>query len=633
MGTEEVSQLASHNKTEFLRHLLSDIKALEHMIDNDLIESGVTRIGAEQEICLVKNSLRPGMVGGKILAASDEPHLTNELALWNLELNLDPCDAGPGCFTTMDNQLQALLKYTNEKAAEHDCSVVLTGLLPTIRKSELSAKFMTPSPRFEAVNRVLREIRGEDFSLSIEGVDEVNLRSNSILFEACNTSFQIHLQVDPVQFADKYNWAQVITGPVLAACVNSPLLLGKELWSETRIALFRQSIETRRTGSYVQDRQPRVAFGNDWIQDSAAEIFKQDIATYNLIIATELEKENSMDVLARNGVPKLKAMNLHNGTLYKWNRACYGVGNGKAHLRIENRYIPAGPTAHDEMANVAFWIGLMEAMPEKYCGKWNEHMLFQDVRSNFLKAARNGLSNEMQWFGKSIDASNLIINQLLPMAEEGLAKIGVPDEEAKPYLNTIVQRVTSKRTGANWIVQSLRALRKNNSPDESLLMITQYMKENCLSSKPGHEWEVPAQDSLLTIPHRYDRIDSIMVTNLTTVREDDVVEFAETLLEWKRFHHLPVENEDGEIVGMISSKDIQRLKSEDVQHANKLVSDCMTEDIITVTPETALETADKIMRASNFGSLPVVRDNRVIGIVTANDLRDLQAKQRTQSGE
>ncbi len=204
----------------------------------------------------------------------------------------------------------------------------------------------------------------------------------------------------------------------MAACVNSPILLGKELWAETRIALFRQSIETRRSSSYVTDRQPRVAFGNHWLESSAAEIFKHDVATYNLIIASEMPAETSLDLLARDEIPSLKAMKLHNGTLYKWNRACYGVGNGKAHLRIENRYIPAGPTPQDEMANVAFWIGLMEAIPEECKGNWSQHARFQDVRCNFLRAARNGLNNEMIWFKKSYEASNLIANVLVPLAQE-----------------------------------------------------------------------------------------------------------------------------------------------------------------------------------------------------------------------
>jgi len=628
MGDEDISQLSSQNKTDFLRHLICDIKALEQMIEDGQIESGVTRIGAEQEVCLVNESMRPAMTGVKILQSTDEPHFTSELALWNLEINLDPCDSGPECLHQMDLQLRSLLRLANERAAEFDSSVVLAGILPTIRKSELNIKNMTPSPRFRAFDRVLREMRGEDFSLFIEGVDEVNIKHSSILFEACNTSFQIHLQVNPEDFADKYNWAQVIAGPVLAATSNSPMLLGKELWSETRIALFRQSIETRRSGSYVTDKQPRVAFGNDWIKKSAAEIFKNDVAIYNLIIAAELDKENSLELLAKGQIPKLKAMNLHNGTLYKWNRACYGVGNGKAHLRIENRYIPAGPTPEDEMANVALWIGLMISMPEQCKGRWEDHFHFQDVRSNFLKAARNGLSNEMRWFNQSIDASKLLLDVLLPMAEQGLQKIGIPAEEYNRYLDVIVQRVKSKRTGSGWMIESMRSLRTKHTVNESLLMITRYMRDHCFAGKPVHEWGVPEAATLRLIPNRYDRIDSIMITNLITVREDDILEFAHTLMQWNSFHHLPVENAVGEIVGMISARDIERAHADGSPVDDALVSDFMTADVIAVSPETALDKAEKLMHVNDLGSLPVVRDNRVIGIITANDIRDLEAKNK-----
>lgn len=625
MGSEEVSGLSRKNKTKFLRHLLSDIEALEHMIENDLMESGVTRIGAEQELCLVDSNLRPAMTGTDILSAANEPHLTTELALWNLELNLDPVDAGAGCLAAMESQLNSLLQLTAKKSAEVGSKIVLTGILPTIRKSELSSRFMTPSPRFEALDRVLRDIRGEDFSLYIEGVDEINLRHRSILFEACNTSFQIHLQVDPDDFADKYNWAQVIAGPILAACTNSPLLLGKDLWSETRIALFRRSIETRRSSNYINNKQPRVAFGNQWLKDSAAEIFKNDVATYKLIIAAEMPDETSMDLLARNEIPKLKAMNLHNGTLYKWNRACYGVGGGKAHLRIENRYVPAGPTPHDEMANVALWIGVMESMPEECRGQWEKHFLFEDVRSNFLKAARNGLSNEMRWFGEWLDVGDLIVDKLLPMAERGLAKIGVTADESARYLDTIRERVVRKRTGADWMIESFRTLRQKNSIDESVLLITNYMAERGLSETPGHEWELPKQSTLVDISSRYDRVDSIMVTDLVTVCEDDAIEFAEKLMEWNGFHNLPVENDDGKLVGIITLKDITGRDSE----CNKemLVSDCMVSDIISVTPETSMEIAEQLMLANNFGSVPVVDDGCAIGIVTVFDIHRLQKKQ------
>ncbi len=626
MGDQQISSLTSNSKTEFLRHLIGDIEALEQMIANGLIEKGVTRIGAEQELCLVQDNLRPAMTGPKILPTLNEPNFTSELAQWNLEINLDPQDAGPNCLKLMDDQLVRLLRMADEQAKHFNSRVLLTGILPTIRKSELDFRYMTPNPRYRVLDKILKELRGEDFSLYIEGVDEVNLKHNSILFEACNTSFQIHLQIDPDEFADRYNWAQVLAGPVLAACVNSPILLGKELWSETRIALFRQSIEIRHAGNYIRDKQPRVAFGYDWLKSSAVEIFKNDVAFYNLIISSDFDVEDSLDLLSNGKVPRLRAMNLHNGTLYKWNRACYGVGNGKPHLRIENRYIPAGPTPHDSMANAAFWIGLMLAMPDECRGAWDKHFYFQEVRSNFLKAAQHGLSNELRWFGKSLDASKLILDHLLPLAESGLQKIGIPSEGYEAYLNTIQQRATNKQTGSNWIIDSLRNLRSKNTVDESILMITKQMREKCLEDQPGHHWKIPGQSTLFVIPNRYDRVDSIMITNLVTVREDDLLDFAATLMKWNHFHHLPVENDAGEITGIISSKDIKAYRAETDNDANALVHACMSSDIIIVTPETSLDKAEKAMLANGFGSMPVVRDNRVIGIITANDIRNLRKK-------
>ncbi len=625
MGDQQISPLSSQTKTEFLRHLLDDIAALEYMIDNGLIESGVTRIGAEQELCLLQPDLRPAGSGPDILSGINEPHFTAELAQWNLEINLDPCDAGPGCLKNMDRQLNELLKLADEHARRHDSRILLTGILPTIRKSELDFKYMTPNPRYRILDAIIKELRGEDFSLYIEGVDEINLKHSSILFEACNTSFQVHLQIDPAEFADKYNWAQVLAGPVLAACVNSPVLLGKELWSETRIALFRQSIDIRHAGNDIRDKQPRVAFGYGWLKSSAAEIFKNDVAFYQLLIASKLEGEHSMELLSKGKIPLLRAMTLHNGTLYKWNRACYGVGNGKPHLRIENRYLSAGPTPHDEMANAALWIGLMEAMPEKCKSCWEEYFNFQEVRSNFLKAARNGLSNELTWFGKTLDAGRLILEQLLPMAESGLQKIGVPREEYAGYLNTIEQRMLKKRTGASWIIDSLRSLRSKNTVDESMLLITQYMQENCLGAVPVHEWEIPKQKTLASIPNRYARVDSIMVTNLVTVREDDMLDFADTLMAWNKVHHLPVENLKGELTGIVSKRDIERFREQD-DNNDALVTACMTTQIVSVAPEASLAEAEQTMLDNGFGSMPVVRDKCVVGLITANDIRAMHRK-------
>jgi CBS domain-containing protein len=625
MGDEQVNLLTGQNKAEFLRRLLDDIAALEQMIDEGMIESGISRIGAEQEICLIKDDLRPAMTAPPILKSLSHPNFTSELAQWNLEINLDPQPVQNGCLQAMDHQLKELLAFGQQTAQQYESHLLLTGILPTIRKSELDYKFMTPSPRFRAFDKILRELRGEDFLLYIEGVDEVYLKHSSILFEACNTSFQVHLQVDPAEFADRYNWAQVIAAPVLAATVNSPILLGKELWAETRIALFRQSIEIRHASNYMRDRQPRVAFGYDWLKSSAAEIFKNDLSHYLLIMGAEFKEDPSTEQLAKGMIPRLKAMNVHNGTLYKWNRACYGVGNERPHLRIECRYIPAGPTRIDEMANVAFWVGLMNAMPDQCRGAWPEHFYFQQVRSNFLKAAQHGLNSELKWFGNWFSSRTLILEHLLPMAADGWRRWGVTPSEYEPYLKVIEDRVAKRQTGSNWIIESLRQLRRNNTRDESVLMITKMMKENSLAEVPVHLWDIPSQSILSSIPGRYDRVDSIMVTNLITVREDDLLDFAANLLKWNGFRHLPVENNKGEIIGIVSKTDIESFRERN-QDREALVDACMISDILTVAPETSLEKAERVMIAAGIGSMLVVRDNRVIGLITVKDILRMREK-------
>ena len=624
MGDQQISPLTSQAKKDFLRHLLDDLQALEAMICEGMIETGKTRIGAEQEYCLVGQDLRPAMTGPDILANMDEPHFTSELAKWNLEINLDPQDADAQCFERMENQLNHLLTIAHQKADEHNSKVVLTGILPTIRKSELDFKNMSPNPRYRVLDNMLKKLRGEQFMVNIEGVDELSVKTDSILYEACNTSFQIHLQIEPDEFADRYNWAQVLAGPVLASCVNSPFLLGKELWMETRIALFRQSLDIRHAGNYVRDKQPRVGFGRNWLKDSVVEIFKDDVAMYRLLVSSDVQ-ENSMEMVRRGEVPQLRAMNLHNGTLYKWNRACYGVGGGVPHLRIENRYVPSGPTTHDEMANTALWVGLMLAMPDECRGNWGQHFHFRDVRHNFLIAAQHGLSSEFTWFGKRKSASSLIVDDLLPLAEQGLQKIGVTPKESRRYLNTIEQRVRSKQTGADWIVQSMRNLRTRCTVDECLLIVTHEMNVNCREGIPVHEWSLAKREVLINIPARYERVDSVMSGNVLAVRDDDLLDFAKSLMDWYGYIRLPVENTMGQVRGVITASDIANFKSASDEPA--LVQDCMTSDVLTISPERSLKEAETIMLEKGIGSLPVVSDDRIIGIVTVDDI--LQVKKKT----
>ncbi len=190
-------------KTQFIKHLLNDVKCLELMLEKNLIESGVSRIGAEQEFCLISKNWRPEKNADEILKAIDDPHFTNELARFNLELNLDPFELKGDCFDQVENQLRTMLKKAELKAAERDTQILLTGILPTISKTELSMEYMTPRPRYWSLNEMVKGMRGSDFQLHIKGVDELAITHDSVLMEACNTSFQLHLQADPEDFVER----------------------------------------------------------------------------------------------------------------------------------------------------------------------------------------------------------------------------------------------------------------------------------------------------------------------------------------------------------------------------------------------------------------------------------------------
>ncbi len=361
MGEQSIKPIVTQEqRKEFLYHLLNDVKVLDKMVNEDLFEKNIPRVGLEQQFCIVTYNFRPSTNSLKILKEINDPHFNTELGLFNLELNLEPIVLKNDCFKKLESQLTAHMQNAYKAADSVDNNkVILTGILPTLRKTDMAIQNMTPLDRYKTMNNALKEIRGTEFRMLIKGVDELNIKSKSILFEACNTSFQVHLQIPLNELIDKYNWAQVISGPVMSIITNSPLLLGRELWSETRIAVFQQSIDTRNTSYHLREQKPRVTFGNNWLKDSITDGYKDDISRYTALITSDFE-EDSMEVIKKGGTPELKALGLHNSTVYKWNRLCYGITNGKPHLRIENRYIPSGPTIKDEIANAIFWVGLMK---------------------------------------------------------------------------------------------------------------------------------------------------------------------------------------------------------------------------------------------------------------------------------
>lgn len=613
----------------FTKRVLRDLRALERMLKEDRFEKGVRRIGAEQEVFLVDKTMRPAPTSVELLRILDDPkHYTTEVARFNLEMNLDPLVFGGTCLSQMEHQLEGLVKRAREAAASIGNDIVLTGILPTIRKSDLGLDNMTPIPRYFALNKAMTQMRGGDYEIALKGVDELHLKHDSVMVESCNCSFQAHFQVAPQEFAKFYNIAQVAAAYVLAAGTNSPMLMGRRLWKETRIALFQQSVDTRRSGLSMREAMPRVDFGREWVRQSVVELYEEAVARFRILIATEAE-DDPFEVLERGGVPELKALRLHNGTIYRWNRACYGVMGGLPHLRIELRVLPSGPTVVDEIANAAFWYGLIAALESKV-GDITTRMSFDDARQNFFAAARSGLDSSLVWLdGQPVPAQKLVLDTLLPMARQGLVERGVDAGDAKRYLDVIEERVATGRTGARWMLQSFAGMAHQGTPPERLTALTAAIVNRQTKGEPVARWPLAQLSEGGGWQANYLRVEQMMATDFVTVREDDPVELAANMMVYELARHVAVEDAQGRLTGLVSYRALLRLLAGGTTSMDGEaipVSQVMKRDPLTVAPETSTLDAITLMRTRRVGCLPVIKDGRLVGMVTARSLMGIVAK-------
>lgn len=615
MGDLNITKLNNKkDKAHYIHHLMNDIEALEMMIDKGMIEEAPIRIGAEQEFCLVNENFLPANNALEVLKTIDDDHFTTEIGNYNLEANLDPLELKGECFSELHKQLNKLLKKAKEVTDKKNTKIVLTGILPSFTTDSITEDKMTPIKRYKVLNDAIKETRKQDFSIHIRGADELNLLHDSVMLEGCNTSFQMHLQVSPKTFINDYNWAQAISGPILSVCANSPLLFGKELWSETRIALFTQSVDTRSNSFLLNEKQSRVSFGNHWQTGSITDIFKDNISRFRSFVTTKFMRD-SVEMVQNNETPKLSALRLHNGTVYPWNRVCYGTGDGKPHLRIENRYIPSGPTTRDEIANMVFWVGVMHGQPKQYKNiheKWD----FKDVKINFFNAARYGMAAQFYWNGKFISSFDLIINELLPMAYKGLYSMGISPKDAEYYLNIIENRIKS-HNGAEWLTRNYRHLKTTHNRYESMQMLTAKLYEKQEKGYPVSTWDmIKTHSESPFIDNR--TVKHIMNTDIFSVDKNDSVELVFHIMKWKNIHHMPVINKSRKIIGIISWKDIKDcIKNAEMLHNS--VKEIMNTNIITIEENESLNVAKRLMKTHKISCLPVIKYGKLNGLITLND--------------
>mgnify|MGYP003132005561 FL=1 len=630
MGEERVKLAKSNEDVQrFMKNVLKDARALEKMLEDDWFETDVIRIGAEQELCLIDEHGKAMPNAMEVMDALGDGNYTTEIAKFNIEINLDPLEFKDNCLSQMEENLQNEVAYVREKVQELGGDILLTGILPSIRKSDVAIENLTPLPRYKALCDAIDNMRGKEYEIRIQGMDELLMKFDTPLLEGCNTGYQIHLQIKPDEFVSKYNIAQAITAPVLASAVNSPILLGKRLWAETRIALFHQSVDTRGVGDHLRDSLPRVTFGSDWLRGSILDIYKEDISRYRVLLSSNVEE--NVDELLKNGIPpKLMALNVHNGTVYRWNRPCYGIGGGKPHLRIENRVLPSGPTVVDEIANTAFWLGLMNGMEDAY-SDITKVLDFDNARLNFFAASKMGLDTKFIWTDdRKVTARDLIKEELLPIARAGLEKVNILESDINTYLGVIEDRVESAQTGSYWVVKSYGKLIKENNREQTLSTITGAMAKNQQKGEPVHKWGLARIEDIAFWRPSSLLVEEFMTTDLFTARKDDLIEFASNLLDWRRIRYIPIEDDQKHLVGLVSMRMVLREYSkavnEDGEYKSHAIEDIMINNPITIHPEASIIEAMEIMQDQQIGCLPVVKNSRLVGIITEDNFLNISRR-------
>ncbi len=630
MGDFNVKKAGTTDENQrFVRHLLEDVDALEYMLENNWFEDDIIRIGAEQEMCLIDTNYKPAHRNMELLESINDEDVVTELAKFNIELNLAPQVFEKNCFSLVEKEILEKMKLVSDHAERLDMKPILTGILPTIRKSDVSDENVTPLERYRYLMAILKEALGGMVELKLNGIDELIVEHESALLEACNTSFQVHLQIRPDEFVQKYNIAQAIAAPTMALAVNSPMLFGKRLWHETRIALFQQSLDTRQKVEHLREVSPRVTFGNDWLRKSILELYKEDITRFRVLLNTKIE-EDVHEQIEKGITPKLRALNIHNGTVYRWNRPCYGIsGNGKPHLRIENRILPAGPSILDEMANAALWIGLMNSF-DKVEKDVTKSMDFDDARNNFFVACRMGLDSYMNWFGgRRISTPELLKKELIPLAKEGLKDANIDQSDIDRYIGVIEDRVATGVTGAMWIINSYSKLAKDGPKEEAITSVTAAIINNQEKNLPVAQWkEATFKDVSVWEPQKL-LIEEFMTTDLFTVRENDVLELVADMMDWKKIRYVLVEDKKGKLVGLLSSRMLLRYFKKESQLRDKKpvpAKALMHPNPITVSPYHSIMDAMDLMGENKVGCLPVVKKGKLVGVVTEHDFMGLSLR-------
>jgi hypothetical protein len=490
MGRHVQAQTFSRaDRTYYRDKIRANLDALGRMLADATFEADTPMTGLEIELNLVDPAGDPVMRNETVLGAIADPAFVTELGQFNIEINVPPRVLAGDGLRGFEAAIRASLNAAEARAETVGAHLVMIGILPTLESEHLTEETLSADPRYALINDQIFAARGEDMLIEIAGVDRLRVQTDSIAPEAACTSAQFHIQVAPEDLAAYWNAAQAIAGVQVALGANAPFLFGHELWRETRIPLFEQATDTRAEELRTQGVRPRVWFGERWIT-SIFDLFEENVRYFSALLPV-CDDEDPAAMLAQGLVPSLPELTLHNGTIYRWNRPIYAVVDGRPHLRVENRVLPAGPTVADIMANAAFYFGLVRSLAGQDRPIWTQ-MSFNAAEENFHAGARSGIDASVFWPGLgTLPVTELVLRRLLPLAADGLDRWGVEPADRDRFLGIIEARCVTGRNGASWQVAATAATEDGRRTHASLQAMLAEYRERMHSNVPVHEWPRP----------------------------------------------------------------------------------------------------------------------------------------------
>jgi gamma-glutamyl:cysteine ligase YbdK (ATP-grasp superfamily) len=489
MGRDvEATVFTRDDRQRFRQKVRRCLDTFARMLAEYRFESERPMVGLEIELNLVDDAGDPAMKNAEVLDAIADPAFQTELGQFNIEINIPPRQLDTGGLVDFEKEVRASLNAAEGKANGVGARIMMIGILPTLRRKHMNADVLSSNPRYALLNEQIFAARGEDLEISIVGAERLLTHADTVAPESACTSVQFHLQVAPETFGRYWNASQAIAAVQVAVGANSPYLFSKQLWQETRIALFEQATDTRPDELKAQGVRPRVWFGERWIT-SIFDLFEENVRYYSALLPM-VNEEAPVAVLERGDTPELGELRLHNGTIYRWNRPVYDVVRGRPHLRVENRVLPAGPTVVDVMANGALYFGLVRVLAEADRPIWSQ-MSFSAAEENFHNAAKHGIDASLYWPGLGeVPVTELMLRRLLPMAHQGLDEWGVAPADRNRLLGIIEQRCLTGRNGAAWQVEVVDKLERERDLDRqgALREMTLRYADHMHSNDPVHTW-------------------------------------------------------------------------------------------------------------------------------------------------